>query len=296
MTRFSSWRWVAAAAIGLGFLGSAAAQQAGPKTPAPGAAGKGAAKTAPPVAAAGGPVAIDVKAVRGDFLGADVDKAVAAAQRLGLSRSPEALDALLDGLALGLHPKVAQAALVSVGAMKNAAAVDVLLGYAKHRSPEVRAAALGALGRLDDKRARAAVAWALHDGDRSVRAAACRVIEDSRDRSAAEPLVALLKKGEDAAVPALAAIATPELARRLGELVGEAPDDLLARTLGLMLLRPDFGKEESYVEVVATLAKVPGEEAVVVLTNFISATPEKPPRLSRRKAQEVVDQRLTGGQ
>jgi HEAT repeat protein len=241
------------------------------------------------------PANVEVKAARADLLGTDVDKAAAAAQKLGTARGADALDALLDALALGLHPKVAAVALDSVGNFKSASSYDVLAYYARHRSPELRAHAIGALGKLDDKRAHAVVMTALSDGDKSVRAAACKVLQDQKDRSAAQPLMALLKKGDEAAAAALAAIATPEIARQVGELVGDAPDDLVARTLGLVLLRPDFGKEESYVEVVVALSRVPGDEAVVQLTNFISATPEKPPRLSRRRAQEVVDQRLGGG-
>jgi hypothetical protein len=152
-----------------------------------------------------------------------------------------------------------------------------------------------ALGGLEGPRPRAAVWVALHDGDRQVRAAACKVAELTKDRTAAEEIVQLLVKGDEATVTALAAIATPELTRRLGELIGHAPDDLLARTFGLVLLRPDFGKEEAYVEVVVALAKVPGEEAVVSLTNYISAIPEKPVRASRTRAQQLVEARLSGG-
>jgi HEAT repeat protein len=276
-----------------------AAAQQGPKGDKPAPAAPKGKKPGQPVAvpAAPAPAAnIDVRAERAALMDADPEKAAAAAQKLGTSKSGDALDALLDGLAMGLHPKVAAVALTSVGNFKSAASVDVVAYYAKNRNPDVRSAAIGALGRIDDKRARQTVIGALADGDRSVRAAACKVLEVTKDKAAIEPLIGLLKKGDEASAAPLAAMATPDLARKLGELVGDAPDDLLARTLGLILLRPDFGKEESYVEVVVTLGKVPGEEAVVALTNFISATPEKPPRLSRRRAQEVVDQRLTGGQ
>jgi HEAT repeat protein len=240
-------------------------------------------------------VNVDVPAAKAELVGKDVEKAAAAAQRLGASKQPAALEALLDGLALGLHPRVAAAAIDAVGGFKSAQAVDVLVQYAKNRNPEVRAKAVLALGSLEDKRARAAAFAAFRDGDKSVRAAACKVAELSKDRAAIEPMVKLLIKGDEATVPALAALATPDLTRKLGELIGQAPDDLLARTLGLVVLRPDFGKEEVYAEVITTIGKIPGAEAVVALTNYISATPEKPPRLSRRKAQEIYEMRLSGG-
>jgi hypothetical protein len=296
-------RW-AAAAFALVALGAVptSAQEAAP------AAGAAAAKKAPgakapkppPPAKPGAPAPVenknvDVPAARAELFGKDVDKAIAAAQRLGSTNQPVALDALLDALALGLPPRVAVAALEATGHHKNAQAIDVLVQYTKNRNPDVRAKAVLALGEINDRRARAVARTAFHDGDKTVRAAACKVAELAHDLAATDELVQLLVKGDDAAVAALAALATPDLARKLGELIGQAPDDLLARTFGLVLLRPDFGKEEVYVEVVVTLGKIPGDEAVVALTNFISATPEKPPRLSRRKAQEIYEMRLSGG-
>jgi HEAT repeat protein len=288
-----SWksRWAAAAFAALALLSTPAVAQQAAK---PAKAAKAAPKAGAPAVAEKG-VNIDVPAARAEFIGGDVDKAFAAAQRLGTSRQPAALEVLLDGLALGLHPRVAAAALESAGNHKNPVAVDVLVQYVKNRNPEVRAKAVLALGQIDDKRARAAAWTGFHDLDKTVRAAACKVAELTKDRGATESLVKLLVKGDEAAVAALAVIATPDLTRRLGELIGQAPDELLARTFGLVLLRPDLGKEEVYVEVVVALGKVPGDEAVVSLTNFISATPEKPPRLSRRKAQEIYEMRLSGG-
>jgi HEAT repeat protein len=287
----------AAAALALAALTGAQARAAEPAKAAPAAAKKKAPVPPTPPGAPGvvDDKTVDVAAARTDLLGGDVEKAAAAAKRLGTTRQPAALEALLDGLALGLHPRVAAAALDSVGYHKSPAAIDVLAQYVKNRNPEVRSKAVLALGQIDDKRARSAAWTAFHDGDKAVRAAACKVAETTKDKGATEPLVKLLVKGDEATVTALAALATPDLARKLGELIGQAPDDLLARTLGLVVLRPDFGKEEVYVEVITTIGKIPGAEAVVALTNFISATPEKPPRLSRRKAQEIYELRLSGG-
>ncbi len=263
-------------------------------TPAPkGPKGPKAAKS--PVEPPAAPANIDVLATRAVFAGSDVEKAAAAAQRLGASRQGGALDALLDGLALGLHPRVAAAALDAVAGHRSASAIDVLVLYARNRNPELRGRAILALGQIEDKRARVAAWTGFHDADKGVRAASCKVAETTKDKSATDLLVQLLVKGDEASATAIAANAAPDLARKLGELIGQAPDDLLARTLGLVLLRNDFGKEEVYVEVVVTIGKIPGAEAVVALSSFISATPEKPPRLSRRKAQEIYEMRLSGG-
>lgn len=284
-----SWARALALAMGLGAASPAIAQ---PK-PKPAAGAKKKPPAPAPAPAAGN---IDVAKTRAELFGADLDAAAAAAQKLANTRQAGALDALLDALAMGLHPRVAVAALDAVAQHSNPASLDVLLYYARNRNPEVRARAILALGGLADKKALAAVHRAFTDGDKGVRAAACKVAELRHDRTAAEPMVALLKKGDEAAVTALAAVATPELARRLAELIGDAPDGLLAQTLGLILLRPDLGKEEVYVQLVEAIGKLPGEDALLALTAYISQTPEKPPRQSRRRAQEIYEQRLAGDQ
>lgn len=238
---------------------------------------------------------VDVAAVRADLMASDPDKAATAAGKLGTTKQPAALDALLDGLAMGLHPTVTKAALKSVAMHADPKSIDVVLYYADNRNADVRALAIAALAPFDDKRVHAAVMEAFTDGEKPVRAAACKVAEVRKDKTAADPLIALLEKGDEATVAALAAIATPELARRLGELRDDAPPALLAETLGAILLRKDMGKEETYVQIVEALGKIPGEEAVVALSAYMDAVPEKPPRLSRRRASEIVAERIGGG-
>ena len=240
-------------------------------------------------------VTVDVAATRAELFGEDADKAAAAAGKLGQSRQPGALDALLDGLAMGLHPRVAVASIDAVAAHKDPNAIDSLLHYARNRNPEVRAHTITALGQLDDKRAAAAWKGGFRDGDHTVRAASAKIALNRKEAAVAPELIALMKKGDDAAPAALAAVAGPDTAIKVGELIGEAPDRLIAECLGALLLRTDLGKEDIYVEMVRALGKIPGEEAVVALTAFISATPEKPVRQSRREAQTIYEQRLGGG-
>jgi hypothetical protein len=62
-----------------------------------------------------------------------------------------------------------------------------------------------------------------------------------------------------------------------------------------MLMRKDMGPEQVYVELVRAIGKIPGEEAVVALTTYISSLPEKDLRQSKREAQSIYEQRLGGG-
>jgi hypothetical protein len=241
-------------------------------------------------------VIIDVVQVRKDFLASDADAAAAAAQKLGQSRQQGALDALLDGLSMGLTPKVAMAALDALAAHRDGRSIDVLLHYARNRNPSVRARAILALGWIDEKQAKATVREAFTDGEKEVRAAAIKVAELRKDTTAIEPLLALLQKGDEATVTTLAAIGNADVARRVAELVGEAPDPLVAQTLGKIVLRTDLGNEIVYVEIIRAIGKIPGDDAVVALAEYIAAQGEKSFRQSKREAQMLYEQRLGGGQ
>jgi len=238
---------------------------------------------------------VDVAAQAASLRGPDATAAIAAAGTLGGAPSEESQNALLDALAAGLAPPVAIAALEALAAQANPASFSASAQYARHRNPAVRAAAVAALGRLDDRRAEAAVLLALRDFDQGVRTAAATAVATRKIRGGIEPLLALLEKGDDPAAEAVAALADPSLAVALAELIGVAPDALLARALGAILLRSDFGPDTARLEVVRALAKVPGSEALEQLSNYVSQTPENPPRSSRAEAEALMEQRLESG-
>lgn len=224
----------------------------------------------------------------------EVEKAEAAAAALGSSKSPKAVTTLLDALAMGLHPRVAAVALESLAKHGKSESFETVAYYAHHRSARVRSAAVQALGALNDKRAKRLVLQGLHDSHKTVRAAAASLLAASKNKEAIEPLVALIKKGDESSALALAALANADLARSLAELIGTAPDGLLSRCLGAILMRPDFKPEEARVEVVKALGKIPGNDSLEQLTNYIGAIPEKPPRESRNEAENIVEARLGG--
>lgn len=225
----------------------------------------------------------------------NVKQASVAATHLGLTKDPKALEALLDRLALGAHPQVLAAALSSVARHGAARAHDTVKLYLGYRDSRVRAAAVAAMGSINEPRTVKYVLAALRDGTKAVRAAAAEVARERKLRQAIEPLLALMKKGDEATAPAIAAMANPNLARLVGELIGVAPNAIVARTLGLILLRPSFKPENARVEVVKALGKVPGTDAVEQLSAYIEAIPAKPPRMSRRMAQKYLEARLGGG-
>ena len=95
-------------------------------------------------------------------------------------------------------------------------------------------------------------------------------------------------------MPALIKLGDPDLAKALGELIGEVPNPLLARTLGGILNRQDFGPEAARVQVVRALAKIPGDEAIHALRKYVTSLPEESDavRQSRREAKAFIKDRL----
>jgi HEAT repeat protein len=264
--------------------GSSAAQPA-KATPAPKKAALKARKA---------PVKQDLSPLVTQLTSTNQEAAVKAAETLGASTDPGAHEALLDALAWGMPSSVAVSAIVAVAQHPAPPDVAALERYATHHNPTVRSAAFGALAAYPHPDAQAAIARGLHDQLASVRGAAAAAAAKGRVRIAVEPLFALLAKGEEPAAQAVAVMADPELARKLGDQIGKFPDGVLAHALSLILKRNDF-PDTARVDIVRTIGKIQGQEAVTALTDYIDAAPKNPPRQSRQEAEKMVEARLGGG-
>ena len=237
----------------------------------------------------------DIAAAKKRLLGSDLRAASAAAADLGASKLPAAHDALLDALATGVPPDVASAAIQALVAAPAPADVAALAIYARHRDTAVRVVATGALSRYPDPEARKLLVAALGDSQVNVRGAAADALARAKSRDGIDRLFVLFARGEDAAVRALAQLADPELARQIADKLGHVPDAALAKCLGLMLVRTDFGPDDARVEVVRALSKIQGPDATAALTAYVDKTPAKPVRPSRKEAQTVIGARQSGG-
>jgi HEAT repeat protein len=248
------------------------------------------AKTDAAKRAAGTGLASDITALSG----ADDELAARAAQVLGASAAPAAHDALLDALAMGLPAPVAIPAIAALVAHPAPPDVLALRRYAGHHNPSVRSAALGALAMYPDPAARAAVVAGLRDPAGSVRNAAAVAAARGRVRDAVDTMLLLLAKGEESSARSLAALADPELARKIADHLGKVPDASLALCLGQILKRGDFGPDPARVELVRAIAKIQDASAIAALTDYLDAAPKNPPRPSRQEAELVVEARLGG--
>jgi HEAT repeat protein len=232
-----------------------------------------------------------LRALRGELLSGDEVKAQEAAQKLGASSDGKAIDVLLEGISLGASPRLLASMLSAIGGKRDARVVPVLAHYAKNRNRELRIKALAALGTQADKRVVPALIAALSDSSADVRAEAALALGKRKERTAEASLLKLFIHKDPSAAGALAAIATPDLAHRLSELLGQVPDPQLCTTLGEILKRPDFGPDSTRSEIVKTLAQIPGIDSTTALIEYVAATEKDKGRPSRLEAQGVVDQR-----
>ncbi len=279
--------------------GPAAGAPAQPTTTAPKApaAAKAPATPKPPKAPKKGAKAekVDLAPTISALWAANNDAAVKAAEALGSSVEPAAHEALLDGLASGMPPAVAMAAINALVMHPAPPDVAALTRYANHHNPQVRGAAYGALAMYPAPDAKKALVAGLRDMNPTARSAAAAAAAKGRVREAIEPLFELLARSEEPASKALAAMADGDLARKIGDQFGKVPEKILAQTLGLVLKRTDFGPDAARVDLVHAIGKIQDVAAVNALTEYVESTPKNPPRQSRQEAQKMVEARLGGG-
>lgn len=239
---------------------------------------------------------------------------------LALGVTPKVAGAALDALA---------AYKGSLQPAKASEILDVLALYSHHRSPDLRKRALQALaaltapasapapavaaaakpaakgpagkeplpppvGAAEQARVVPMLIAALSDSSAEVRAVAAEALGDRREKTAEPSLIKLLLRKDSAAPAALGKIGGADTARALSEMIGNVPDSFITETLGLLLLRPDFGPDPLRLEVVKTLGKLPGSQPIDILSDYLKETGKDKAdkaRLSRTEANKIIEQR-----
>ncbi len=233
----------------------------------------------------------DIGAWKRDLQTGDDAHADEAAKQLAASKDGKAVDAILDVLALGVPPRQAQVLLGGLSGRRDPRALAVLAVFAKNRNAELRRRSIELVAALPDPKVVPMLVDALSDTAPEIRAAAAAALAKRKERSAEAKLMQLLERQDPSAPAAIAAIATPDLAHRLAEKIGPIPDALLCDTFGEILKRADFGPDTVRVEIVKTLAKIPGDSSTTALLEYIQATQKDEKRPSRVEAQAIVNRR-----
>jgi HEAT repeat protein len=228
--------------------------------------------------------------VREILLDDDDAAAIDAAKALGQSGAPNAVEPLVELLAVGASPARSEAALEALGALAVPSTIDVLELYAGNRTPDIRRRAVKALGAIKDERAVAPLLTALGDAAPDVRAAAADALAARKEVKAGPRLLALVKRNDVGAAPALGQLATPELVPQLAELQGSVDDNVVATALGEYVKR-DYVSDRLRVDVIHTIARLSGAAATTALIEYLSTIPAKDDRPSKKEAQKVVDEK-----
>jgi len=213
-----------------------------------------------------------------------------AAKLLGESGASNAAAPLVELLVLGARPPVVAAALDALGRLKDPSSVEVLGVCANNRNPELRRAAVEALAGIEDARVADILIDRLGDAVPDVRKAAAVALGARRESRAQARLVALVRRNDAEAAPALGNVAAPETVLQIVESHETIDDGVLAATLGAFLKRPDV-PDEARETVVGTLARLPGAGAIAALTEYVAAAPDTPARPSKATARKVLKQR-----
>lgn len=231
----------------------------------------------------------NVDRLKADLHGVDLDRAVAAASALGSLKDARARDALLGALTLGAPPKLLTALIEALGLQQDDKALNMLRHYSGHRNVAVRSAALSALSKLKHKQVPMILISSLGDSHPMVRAKAARLLGDRKEIRAQRALFKMLRKGDKSAAVPLGKVGGVEAAKQLAEMMGEVDKDSIARALGEMLKRKDFGPDPLRLQVVKTICKIAGVAATAALTEYIAS--QKTVTISKRIAERCVANR-----
>jgi HEAT repeat protein len=228
--------------------------------------------------------------LRGKLLGDDLAAATQAARRLGESGARNASGPLGELLAIGTIPSLAVEALAALEKLRDPKSLQILTLYSGNRNAPVRIAAVKALAAIPDSRAAGVLIERLGDSAAEVRTAAAQAVAARKERRAADRLFKLVARNDAGAAGPLGTLIAPDDVPRLAELRGRTDDAVLADALGEFLKRTDV-PDRLRVDVVRTLARMPGAAATTALVEYLASVPEKDPRASREEAQKIVDSR-----
>jgi HEAT repeat protein len=228
--------------------------------------------------------------LRGQLSGKDENLAVAAARKLGDSGARNAVEPLTELLAMGTTPTIAVEALKALGKLHAPKAIQVLTLYAGNRNEPVRKAAVEALGGLPDGRVTGVLIERLGDSAAEIRAVAAAALAARHEERAAGRLFKLVAKNDAGAAAPLGTLIAVNDVPRLAELRGRIDDAVLATALGEFLKRPDVA-DRLRIDVVRTLARIPGAPATTALVEYLASIPEKDSRASKDETQKIVDAR-----
>ncbi len=220
----------------------------------------------------------------------DLAVALAAVKRLGESGAPNAAGPLVQALAVGTSPVVATEAIGALQKLKDPAAVSVLALYAGNRNVPVRLAAVKALGATPDERVVPTLIERLGDSAAEIRTACAEALAGRKEARAERRLFALVARNDLGAAGPLGRLVAPNDIPRVAELFGRVDGPVLALVFGEFVKREDV-PDRLRLDVVRTLARIPGPVATTAMVEYLATIPENDNRPSKDEVQKILAQR-----
>ena len=231
--------------------------------------------------------------LRGLLASDDPATVLTAVKALGDSGAPNAALPLVEMLGVGAQPPATVAALDALKRLRDVSSIEILVLYAGNRGTEIRRHAVEALGTFADGRVVPILMDRLGDGAPEVRAAAAQALATRGEKAAVPRLLALLKRNDATIVGPLGALAPLSTLPEIAGLQGSISDDNLASVLGELLQRQDVS-ESARLDLVKTLARVPGAASTTALIEYVGTATGRERRPSKSEAQKVIDERGKG--
>lgn len=202
-------------------------------------------------------------------------------QLLGMDGSPAAVPLLTARIRAGLPPALLSTAVMTLMAIGHPDAGPVLAELARHRRPEVRQAALEALGLIGGPRAEAALVAGLTDSHRDTRAAAATGLGQAGSAASIEILFKALERGNMAAAASIGQLVPPGDLGRLLDYLGKLPLTTLGPALTAVLTRKDIPKR-ARLQAVGRLQELATPEVKTYFGNLMAEhAAELPQAVSR---------------
>jgi len=266
---------------------AAKAEKSGKKEKAP-KKGAGAATVA--VKSAPKLTASELEKLSVDLTDEDDQKVIDAAARLAEVGGDEALDRILEVLAVGTYPRVAPDLLDAAGKFKNPRSLQMLAMYSGNLNFRVRNAAVKAVAALPVPQAIDILIERLGDPHAEVRATAAEALAELKEARAVPRLFALFKRNDAGSAGPLGRLADLDMTTSIAELRGSVADANLAVALGELLKRPG-APDRLRLDIVRTIGRIPGADATTALVEFVGSIDAKEVSPARDEAQNLIEQR-----
>jgi HEAT repeat protein len=207
--------------------------------------------------------------------------------RVSAKAGAPAVPAIVDLLAEGLPPELAQEAIDALGDTESEAASSSLSWYARHRNLRLRRSAVQALARTRGAVAVKALRTALSDFDPEVRGLAATGLGTLKAKEAVGDLFLALDHKVPEASRSIGLLCTGDECDRLAAKLGSQPFEVMTSGLHEALLRlSDDVPEELKVKIVGRVRELGTGEA----NRFLREIQAKWPQRGSRRVKQAIDQ------